>query len=358
VRHLTREITNGLRIDYFDDVGEPPYMTFEVTYIEAMAWGVMANVEVKTNIPAVTRLPNNVLLMDRFNLMRSADREKMAKRIDALLPPPKSAGRMDWQHHLEHVAVVVNGEMTKPVPLTDLMDRPMPRLQRFLVRSLLAEHKVNVLYGAGGTGKSVLAVRIAASVTTGIDFLGWEVDRPGEVLYLDWEDDPDTMVSRVEHISVGMGLTKRFHMFYKCLRGKGPYERHHADVKNLVRDKSLALVILDSTAMAMHGSTAGDGAEGAIKFYELMAQLDTTVLLIDHLSSDDVKAGASEKGTPAAKPYGSVFKMNSARNVWEAQRTAKDVITLRHRKTNVASLDAPIDVQVTWSGHQVIFDRL
>lgn len=348
----TREITNGYSVTFYDDEGEPPYITFDVTYIEPMSWGLMATVEVRTNIPSASRLPNNVLLVDRFNIMRSADREKVARRIDAMLPPPKSSGRQDWQHHLEHVSVIINSELTAPVPLTDLTERPMPGQHPFLVPHLLAKGKPNILYGPGGTGKSILACRIAGSIVSGVHLFGLPVSETGRVLYLDWEDDADVMVQRVEQVSVGMGLTNRFPLSYKCLRGRGPYERHHADVKGFISENDVRLVIFDSTAMAMHGSTAGDGADGAIKFFNLMNQLGTTSLLIDHIASDDVKA---EQGTP--KPYGSVFKVNAARNMWEASVWGTG-ITLRHRKSNVGPrLTREINIEVKWEDHQVTFSR-
>lgn len=349
--YRARQIANGYSIGFQDDQGDPPYITFDVTYIEQMSWGLMANVEVKTTIPSETRLPGGVLLMDRFNIMRSSDREKVAKRIDALLPPPKSTGRLDWQHHLEHVAVIVNTELTKPVSAIDLTDMDLPQRQKFVIPGLLAKGKANILYGPGGTGKSVLAARIAGSVDTGIDFLDLQVTESGPVLYLDWEDDAGVMVQRVEHLSVGMGMTGRFRLMYKCLRGRGPYERHHADVRTMVKDDGIALVIFDSTAMAMHGGTSGEGADAAIKFFDLVNQLDTTALLIDHIASDDVKSGDG-----AAKPYGSVFKVNAARNMWEASPWAYG-LTLRHRKSNVGPRYNDIDVRVGWEDHQVTFDR-
>ena len=110
-----------------------------------------------------------------------------------------------------------------------------------------------------------------------------------------------------------------------------------------------ALVIFDSVAMAMSGSSTGDGAEGAIRFFGLLDQLPTTRLLIDHVASDDVKE--DEKKGPPKKPYGSVFKTNSARNLWAVTPWESDYssgITLHHTKTNVMKRLPPMDVSVEW----------
>jgi hypothetical protein len=354
--HHVRPIHSGYSISFTEDDLDTPYMAFDVTYIDAISWGLMATVTVRSNIEAAHRLPGDILLMDRVNLMRNRDLKDMAMRIDALVPPPKSAGRMDWQHHLEHVAVLVNAEQQRPVPVLELSGLPLPDPQRFDIPGLLARGKANILYGPGGTGKSVLALRMAGSVATGVECFGFDVYRTGPVLYLDWEDDADTLVSRLDAVSIGMGLNRRFDLGYKCLRGRGPYERHAADVRYAVEQDGISLVIFDSTAMAMAGSTAGDGADGAIKFMDLVSQLGATALLIDHIASDDIKHG---EGAP--KPYGSVFKVNAARNMWEVRPWKPGDLTgmtLRHRKTNVGPPMPDADVSVTWTDGSIRFRRV
>jgi hypothetical protein len=358
--HSLREIANGYRIDFSDDEGEPPYMSFDVTYIDTVTWGLLATVTVRSRLPNASRLPDDILFMDRVNLMKGRELRDMATRIDALIPPPKSAARLDWHHHLEHVAVLVNAHVSQPVAAVALHERSTFTKPRFVIPGLLVAGKANILYGPGGTGKSLLALRIAGSVASGVSLFDLPVIEPGPVLYLDWEDDADTLGHRLHLVSKGMSLRTPFDVTYKCLHGRGAYERHHADVKWLVESKGIRLVIMDSTALAMHGSTAGDGADGAIKFFQLLGELGATTLLIDHVSSDDVKAVAqSERG--AAKPYGSVFKVNSARNVWEISPWRQQVLTgftLRHRKTNAGPRMDDIDVAVTWDEESIVFESL
>lgn len=354
--HRVRPVHNGYAISFHEAPGEPAYMIFEVTYIEAISWGLMATVTVRTNIAHALRLDGDVLFMDRLNLMQSRQLGDMAKRIDALIPAPRSGGRMDWQHHLEHVAVLINVEQRRPAPTIDLSEHPAPQRQRFVVPGLLAKDKANILYGPGGVGKSVLALRIAASVSTGADLFGFDVLHEGRVLYLDWEDDAGTMTERLGAVAAGMDLERLPDIAYKGLRGRGPYERHHADVRLVVEDEGILLVVFDSTAMAMHGAADGDMAEGAIRFFDLVSQLGVTALLIDHIASDDVKKGS---GTP--KPYGSVFKVNAARNMWEAQAWKPGAftgVTLRHRKTNVGPRMDDVELAAEWDEGGVRYRRL
>lgn len=350
-----RPVHNGYAIAFTEADADTAYVIFEVTYIDAISWGLMATVTVRSRI-ATRAVTGDTLLMDRVNLMRSRELNELAKRIDVLLPPPKSGGRQDWQHHLEHVAILVNAEQRRPAPTMDLSEHASPQRQRFVIPGLLARDKANILYGPGGAGKSVLALRIAASVSTGMDLFGFDILHSGRVLYLDWEDDVDTASERLDEVARGMALEGGVDIGYKGLHGKGPYERHHADVTYAVAQEGIALVIFDSTAIAMHGSSNGDTAEGAIRFFDLVSQLGTTVLLLDHLASDDVKAGEG-----GAKPYGSVFKVNAARNMWEVRPWKPGTfggLTLRHRKTNVGRRMDDVEVQATWDHTGVRYRRV
>ena len=356
--HTLSEIPHGYQIGFAEDEGEGPYITFDVTYIDAAkGWGILATVEVRSLLPSARKFDTGgTVLLERMNLMKGQERERMARRIDGLIPPPKSSSHMDWEHHLEYIAVIINRELGRPIPTFSLHEMPSSERPKFLIDGLLAKMKTNILYGPGGTGKSLLALRIGGSVTTGEDCFGFRVLDTGNVLYLDWEDDATEMIDRLDRVSAGMGMTVRFPIAYKGLAGKGPYERHHADVRLFVKQKDVRLVVVDSTAMAMHGSISGDGADGAIKFFQLIDQLETTVLLIDHIASDDIKSGDG-----AAKPYGSVFKLNSARNVWEVKpwkRNDLTGMTLKHRKTNVGKRHHDHELQVEWSEHAVAFDPM
>lgn len=353
-----REIATGYRVAFSEDAGEPPYLTLDCEYLEQTSWGLLTSLTVKTSIPTTRRFPDGVILIDRINLMKGRDLYDMSRRIDQIIPSPKSSARADWQRHLEHAAVLINAELQKPVPAIDMMNHPEPMQQRFDIVGLLAENKTNILYGPGGTGKSALALRIAASLALGRDFLGLQTMHQGGTLYLDWEDDSDTLRRRQLQVAAGLGV-QDFPLAYKCFRGRGAYERHHADIKHeLSQNPGIRLVIFDSTAMAMHGGTSGDGADGAIKFFSLVGQLPATVLLIDHVASEDLKHGSG--GTP--KPFGSVFKVNSARNMWEVVPWNKTNVgqgfTMKHRKTNVGPKMSPIEVEVNWSKDMVTFDAV
>ena len=353
-----RETATGYEVSFHEEDGMPPYLVLKADYVERTAWGLLTTLSVQSPLAHQSPLPDGTIMVTRTNLMSARDRRDVAMRLDQKLEAPKSRRKQDWEAHMEVLAGSVNYEASKPVPHMDLREMPLPNRQRFLIPGLLAKGKTNVIFGPGGTGKSVLATRIAASVISGVRFLDIDVDETGEVLYLDWEDDSDTMVKRLEEVCDGMGL-HRVPFKYKRLAGRGSYERHHAEVKFYLEQNPTALVIFDSVAMAMSGGSGGDGAEGAIRFFGLLDQLPTTRLLIDHVASDDVKEDDKKKGPPK-KPYGSVFKTNSARNMWAVTPWNDQYmsgITMTHTKTNVSRKHPPIDVEVEWRDDYVRFIR-
>lgn len=353
-----RDTPTGYEVAFSEEDGMQPYITFRADFVERMAWGVLTTLSVQSPLAVQSPLPDGTIMVTRINLMSARDRRDIAQRLDQKLQAPTSRRKQDWEAHLEVVAGAVNYEVGKPVPHVNLQDMPLPDRQRFLIPGLLAKDKTNVIFGPGGTGKSVLATRIAASVASGVEMLGLDVYETGEVLYLDWEDDSGTMVRRLDEVCEGMGI-KRVPFHYKRLAGRGSYERHHADVKFYLEQNPTALVIFDSVAMAMSGSTGGDGAEGAIRFFGLLDQLPTTRLLIDHIASDDIKE--DDKKGPPKKPYGSVFKTNSARNMWAVTPwtdTYMSGLTLTHTKTNVSRKHESIDVSVEWRDSHVTFQRV
>lgn len=353
-----RESSTGWEVSFTEEPGVPPYLTFKADYVERTAWGLMTTLSVQSPLAHQSPLPDGTIMVTRTNLMSARDRHDVAYRLDQKLAAPKSRRKQDWEAHMEVLAGAVNYEMGKPVVQVNLQDEPLPDKQRFIIPGLLAREKTNVIFGPGGTGKSVLATRIAASVVSGVEAFGLDVNETGEVLYLDWEDDSGTMVRRLDEVCEGMGI-KRIPFHYKRLAGHGPYERHHADVKFYLAEHPTALVIFDSVAMAMSGGSGGDGAEGAIRFFGLLDQLPTTRLLIDHVASDDVKE--DDKKGPPKKPYGSVFKTNSARNMWAVTPWTDQYmsgLTLTHTKTNVSRKHDSIDISVEWRDSHVSFVRV
>lgn len=285
----------------------------------------------------------------RFNLSSSSARTSLAKVLTARTEPHP----IPWSDVLEDFC-------------TNVLDvhrsfRDVERVGNLAVREsanayrltpILPLAKTTILFGAGGTGKSYLATAMAVSVATGRSLLGWHPET-GNVLYLDWETDVYEIDERVKRVSAGLGLTPPDLLYRNCA---GPFEDMAEDVARFVDENQVGLVVIDSIGMA--SATAGDGGdanESTIRLFTALRHLGTTVLAIDHVTGADLGADKA-----IHKPYGSVYKVNLARSVYELRKASEDNdgashLALYHRKVNSGPLQQAIGIRATHADNAVSF---
>lgn len=281
-----------------------------------------------------------------FNLSSSTSRKTLAK----LLEERSSPQTFPWLDHLEEFCTAVLDAERKGTPLTAVGNLPAREAESYLIDPLLPARKTTIVYAAGGTGKSYLAVLASVMVALGHSSLGWRVTR-GPVLYLDWETDEYEVDERIKRVAAGLGVKAPEILYRGCA---APLEDMAEVMARTVSDKRIALVVIDSVGMASGTAReGGDANESALRLFASLRHLQTTILAIDHITGEDVR---SEKAV--AKPYGSIYKVNLARSVWEL-RAGEDQghLALFHRKVNRGSLHEPIGIAVTHEDNQVKFKR-
>lgn len=96
----------------------------------------------------------------------------------------------------------------------DLFTTPPPERQALLRHPgeqgamFLPSNKVGLLVAAGGSGKTAMLVQLAASIATGIRWLGYfEIERPGKVLLLLGEEDLEEIHRRLHGVAASFALT-------------------------------------------------------------------------------------------------------------------------------------------------------
>lgn len=336
----------------FEEDGEE-IVRFEIEDVERVPWGLSATIVVRSRLVGARALRSDFITMERISLLNARNRTDLARTIDGLIPHPASGMAIDWDRVVDETVMSVVEQEKRPLVTLDLSTVP-PVAQTFVLPVMLPKGKVTILYGAGGSGKSALAAAISVAVQRGTSFLGWQCE-PTNVLYLDWETDPGDLADRVGRASRGMGLRDTAAVRYLNLAG--PLAYHQQAVAQAVAENDIGMLVIDSVGMATAGARdGGDLAEGAISFFRGLRQLGTTVLAIDHISSEDLK----RKGH-TSKPFGSVFKVNAARNTFEVRDTT-DIggpkrLTLVHAKSNTGPLQGDISMHVTWDDDQIRFDR-
>ena len=326
---------------------DPDLLTIEVTNIRQRAGSVYALLTTSTNMPGARLIPGTQRVLNaEVWLLSERSRSDYAASLTRLIPPPQGAQALDFSAILEEMAQRVIETENAPVDVRRLQPNAVRHTTPFLVQYLIPAKKPTILYGAGGVGKSIFAASLAVAVQTGTPFLGLNVQQC-EVLYLDWETDEEDIASRVRAAARGMGVPPPDLRYSALVR---PVEDRVAPLARYVAEEKIGFVIIDSVGMAMSAAKdGGDASETAIRFFRALRALDAAVLAIDHVSGDDMRRGKAGAG----KPYGSVYKWNSARNAFEL-RTRKEPdhdgvhLVLKHRKTNIGPLQYDMNLRLVW----------
>jgi hypothetical protein len=294
-------------------VYEPPGLDvrLRVDYLQRRAEDLTGEIVVEATLPGV---PSH-LHQARFNLVSTTARETLARHLMKKTPGEyEGSSLVPWGDVLEQLCTSVLRAVRQGEPFLRVGRRPPRERERDLVTPLLIANKATVLYGPGSHCKGWVAVACSVCVTAGVRLAGMAVQQ-GEVLYLDWEDDEDVLDMRVKQISRGLELPEPVELHYRACRGPLRYQVHQ--VAAHISKHSIRLVVVDSVQMAA-GSVGERGSyeERAQEFFEALRQLGkVTALCIDHVSKEGKR---NQQGT--SDPYGSIFKVNWARLMWEVRK--------------------------------------
>ena len=166
-------------------------------------------------------------------------------------------------------------------------DQLKPEPIRWMWPGWLARGKLHVLAGAPGTGKTTIAMDIAACVSSGRAFPSGFRAKQGHVLVWSGEDDPkDTLVPRL--IAAGADLSRVKFVGDVQENGKTYLFDPSRDVDKLSAAAALlgdiALIVVDPLVSAVAGDSHKNAEvrRGLAPLVELAVQLDAALLGITH----------------------------------------------------------------------------
>jgi RecA-family ATPase len=196
----------------------------------------------------------------------------------------------------------------------------------WLIKPIIPRNQLVTIFAPGGTGKSLLALYIAAGIATGRNMFG-EDNQPISVLYMDYEMQQAQLYERL----TAMGYNKDINLtnlHYASLPPIGSLDTSEGakQICDLARAVQAKLVIIDTFSRAVEG--AENDADTVRNFYRwtainLKAEF-RSLLRIDH-SGKDLKKGA--RGTSA--------KNDDVDLVWQMTKVEGQLVLLRqkHRHT-------------------------
>jgi hypothetical protein len=220
----------------------------------------------------------------------------------------------------------------------------------FVLEPFIAASGVSVLYGEGGTGKSLLALGMAVAVAADLPIFGHYPVKSGPVLYFDYEDDSGIHEERLAAIMKSLDITSLKHpIYHRKLVAK--VSQSQASMRRSIHERGAVMAVLDSIGMGRGGNA--NTAEDTVRMFRALRSLDVPTLAIDHVSKEDKRSGE------VITPYGSVYTINSARLLWGAviapgaSSATEKYLNMKNTKANRVALHKDMAISMTYENKRV-----
>lgn len=247
----------------------------------------------------------------------------------------------DWVAMLTAAGRAVVEKLEAGTPLIDLGEGEIAEPNSFILQPVLREKEHTVVFGIGGTGKSVLMLAFAACIDQGIPYLDMVVQQRN-VLYLDYEDEEENQRYRLDLLREGWQMEERPHVFYKRAEISLP---SMADaLAREIEAKNIEYMIVDSAALACGAEP--ETADAANAYFRTLRGLK--------LRGSVTIAHQPKEKERSNMPFGSVFWWNNPRSIWQLQKAqleGEDMlhVGLFHKKANNGRLEPGIGFRLDFS---------
>ena len=268
-------------------------LTFMDEFIDVRVDRVLENSSFQTSCelniysrrPAQTGL---ILGKKRLNLSSAQTVNSYAKQLTTRMP------EVEWDVLIEWVSLTVIDAYREGDPVIHLPDHAVSEGLRYRVAPYVQEKQHSLLFGAGGSGKSWLAMYMSILVCTGQPNLDLHPE-PGRVLYLDYETDSDTVWHRVNMITAGLQTPIAIPEGFYYRNMTHTLIADAQEIQKMVLDLGIDFVVIDSAA----------GATGALiddtlvnQYFNVIRELNVTALTIAHIA---------KTATDMTKAFGSTY---------------------------------------------------
>jgi len=234
---------------------------------------------------------------------------------------------IDWPKIMEQLVVNVSKYKGGNMESVLIGNTPVINEEKHYIFPFIRKNAINIIYGAGGSGKSYLSVLFGLLVQSGKSYAGLAPDQ-GNVLYIDWESDPEDLNERLRAVKKGLvevhpDIADIEFLYY---RAKDKFINKEDTIADMIVENNIGLIIIDSFGGALAGEI--NDSEASMQLANCLRSLGVSILGIDHVSKSNSNS-----------PIGTVYKVNLARNLWSVTSKVDEVnnemeVVLKHTKTN------------------------
>jgi AAA domain/FaeA-like protein len=275
-------------------------------FVEDRREGLMAEVSVRTDIAPHAGLLHRA----RLNLLATRSR---ASFVDAIAKRNTTGflEGVDIAGILEQVCGRSVDHWRAGEPAVDLYDVPA-RETRWLLAPFVEYQGATILFGDGGAGKSLIALKWAILIARATD---------SPSMYLDWEADRYVHAERLRALGGGRG-----EVLYR--RQAASITESRDAIRKEVAANGVGYVVIDSWGAARGGDA--DSSDLTIRAFMAARQIGVPWSAVDHLPKN---------AKDPTKPFGSVYTHNLARLTWRAEAVQDEggdrlLVALRNFKAN------------------------
>jgi len=246
--------------------------------------------------------------------------------------------------------------MLKPVSVADVTTNPSPQAE-FAWDGYLPKGVVTLFGAHGGTGKSTVALMLAVSVALGRPQFGVPTAQ-SKTLFVSLEDGEAIVRRRLSFICSLWGIdpaqlegqllivdgTANPELFTADSRGTGGATQTYFELRKLVQEEGVGLVIVDNASDAYGGDEIQRRQVRAfIRSLGDIAKLSNcALLLLAHVDKATSRARKSEGGEGYS---GSTAWHNSVRSRLFMTRTESGTLVIEHQKSNLGRCHEPVTLE-------------
>lgn len=269
-----------------------------------------------------------------YNMTSTSGREVLVKYLNKRM-------ETDWPAILESLSRLTVAYSRSGDPVSNLQDFLWRPGTQWVLRPFILDGQPTILFGAGGLGKSILALAMMLALESHKAILPGTAPQNGHHgLYLDWEDTEYQHGERYRQLCAGATLDPANYALFH-LRCTSTISDQAQRIHHQIAESNATFLIIDSAGMACGGEP--EKSEAALMFFAALRTFRVPALIIAHQT----------KQASRGLPFGSVMWHNAARMTWEIaskQRFGRDGlnVALTNRKSNVSALLGTVGFTILW----------